>query len=87
MYSHYIGNIYQPLRADIEWNGSQVHKGNNRKQIRKAINYSRPFLKGWRKEPLTLIDFNLENMGQCNIKFPDLYYFLEFLLVRRIYQL
>ena len=63
MYSKYISTLYQPLRADREWKGSQSCKGNNRKQMRKAINYSRPFLEGWSQEPLKLIDFNLENMA------------------------
>ena len=82
MYSQHISNPYQPLRADTEGNGSQARKGNIHTQIRKVINYSRPFLEGWRQEPLTLIDFNLENMTQCNTIFTDLYSFLEFLLVR-----
>ena len=44
VYSQYISNSYQPLKADTEGNGSQACKGNKRKQIRKAINDSRPFL-------------------------------------------
>ena len=43
VYSQYSSNPYQPLRADTEGNVSQARKGNNRKQIEKAINYSRPF--------------------------------------------
>ena len=46
VYSQYSSNPYQPLRADTEGNGSQARKSNNRKQIRKVINYSRPFLEG-----------------------------------------
>ena len=44
MYYQYNSNPYQPLRADTEGNGSQAR--NKRKQIRKAIKYSRPFLEG-----------------------------------------
>ena len=75
MYSQYSSNLYQSLRAVTEGNGSQAW--NKRKQIQKAINYSRPFLDGWSQEPLTLIDFNLENMAQCSTRFTALYYFLE----------
>ena len=75
MYYQYNSNPYQSLRADTERNGSQAR--NERKQIWKAINYNRPFLKGWSQDPLTLIDFNLENMAQCNTRFTALYYFLE----------
>ena len=75
MYSQYNSDPYQPLRADTEGNVSQAR--NKRKQIQKVINYSRPFLKGWSQEPLTLIDFNLENVVQCNTRFTALYYFLE----------
>ena len=75
MYSQYNSNPYQPLRADTEGNGSQA--SNKRKQIQKVINYSRPFLEGWSQEPLMLINFNLENMAQCNTRFTALYYLLE----------
>ena len=75
MYYQYNSNPYQQLRADTEGNGSQAC--NKHKQIRKVINYSQPFLEGCSQEPLTLIDFNLENMAQCNTRFTAVYYFFE----------
>ena len=75
VYYQYNSNPYEPLRADTEGNSSQAH--NKHQQIQKAINYSRPFLEGLSQEPLPLIDFNLENMAQCNTRFTALCYFLE----------